>query len=299
MMTLVARAGCGASCSVRVSRWATLFQRISGLAMLLFATLAVLPQVSADVVAQDGGTSLAEPGCRPDMASLPRVYRVSRSASTNSLLRVTFVGHATFLIESPGGISVATDYNDYVRPAQTPVAATMNKAHSTHYSLNPDPAIAHVLRGWDPAGGVARHDLTLGDMRIRNVTTNLRSWGGATQYDANSIFIFEVADLCIAHLGHLHHMLEPAHLRALGRVDVVLVPVDGNYTLDMDGMMEVLTRLQARLMIPMHFFGAQTLERFLSRVGETWPVERLDQPVTTVSRETLPARPTVRVLPGR
>ena len=40
---------------------------------------------------------------------------------------LTFVGHATFLIQSPGGVKVATDYNDYVRPSVTPDIATMNK----------------------------------------------------------------------------------------------------------------------------------------------------------------------------
>src|ERR671917_177512 len=97
------------------------------------------------------------------------------------------------------------------------------------------------------AGGPARHDLQLGDMRVRNIPTNIRDlWGGGgTQYDANSIFVFETAELCIAHLGHLHHTLEPSHLRKLGRIDVVLVPVDGGYTLDTDGMIEVVKAIGA------------------------------------------------------
>src|SRR5215210_5468511 len=74
-------------------------------------------------------------------------------------VRITFVGHATFLIESPGGIRIATDYNDYVRPQVTPDVATMNRAHATHHSYAPDPSIRHVLRGWDAPGKAARHDL--------------------------------------------------------------------------------------------------------------------------------------------
>ena len=45
-----------------------------------------------------------------------------------------------------------------------------------------------------------------------------------------------------------------------------MVPVDGNYTLDLDGMVEVLHALKAPLMIPMHYFSAYTLDRFLARV---------------------------------
>jgi L-ascorbate metabolism protein UlaG (beta-lactamase superfamily) len=239
----------------------------------------------------------AEPGCRPDVAAFGApVRRVSLKADE---ARLTFVGHATFLIESAQGISAATDYNDYVRPRGTPVIATMNKAHSTHYSRNPDSGIAHVLRGWDPAGGKAEHDVTVSDMRVRNIPTNIRSFGGATDFDGNSIFVFEVGELCIVHLGHLHHTLEPGHLRAIGRVDVLLVPVDGSYTLDSDGMFEVLKTLQARIMIPMHFFGQTTLDRFLAKAGTLWPVERRDVPVLTVSRADLPRQPTVIVLPGR
>ncbi len=211
---------------------------------------------------------------------------------------ITFVGHATFLIESPGGVRIATDYNDYVRPAVTPDVATMNKAHSTHFSHRPDPGIRHVLRGWDPAGGLARHDVEVGDVRIRNVVTNIRDWGGGTERDGNSIFVFQAADLCIAHLGHLHHTLTPEHLRQIGRIDVVLVPVDGSYTLDTEGMIEVLRALNAPLMVPMHYFGQATLQRFVERVRKEWPVAFHDKPSIVVSRASLPQAPRLLVLPG-
>ena len=212
---------------------------------------------------------------------------------------ITFVGHATFLIESPGGVRAATDYNDYVRPDATPDVATMNKAHATHFSYRPDPGIRHVLRGWDAAGGPARHDIEVGDMRIRNVVTNIRTWSGGTEHDGNSIFVFQTADLCIAHLGHLHHTLTPEHLKQIGRIDVVLVPVDGGYTLDIEGMVEVLRDLNAPLMIPMHYFGQGTLGRFVERVRRDWPVAFHDVPSIVVSRASLPQAPRFLVLPER
>src|SRR5512145_1790802 len=49
-------------------------------------------------------------------------------------VRLTFVGHATWLIESAGGVRIATDYNDYVRPSVVPDIATMNRAHTTHFT---------------------------------------------------------------------------------------------------------------------------------------------------------------------
>jgi L-ascorbate metabolism protein UlaG (beta-lactamase superfamily) len=213
-------------------------------------------------------------------------------------IRLTFVGHATWLIESAGGIKIATDYNDYLRPAVTPDVATMNRAHTTHFSMAPDPGIAHVLRGWNPEGGPARHDLTVGDVRIRNVPTNIRDWaGGAVSY-GNSIFIFEVAGMCVGHLGHLHHTLTPEQIGQIGQLDVVMVPIDGSYTMDTAGMVEVLKALRARLILPMHYFNSYTLDRFLDRVRGDFPVEMSDTSVIVVSQKTLPGNPKILVLPG-
>jgi L-ascorbate metabolism protein UlaG (beta-lactamase superfamily) len=242
-----------------------------------------------------------EPGCRPEMAHLrwpAWTLPVQKASLGKDEARITFVGHSTFIIESASGTRAATDYNDFVRARETPDIATMNKAHSTHFSRNPEPGIKQLLPGWTPNGEAARHDVTVADMRVRNVATNIRDYSGRTDFDGNSMFVFEIGDLCIAHLGHLHHPLEPGHLRALGRVDVVLVPVDGSYTLDMEGMMDVLKSLQARVMVPMHFFGPSTLNRFINRSRELWPVEIQTEPVLKISKDTLPARPTVIVLPG-
>jgi Beta-lactamase superfamily domain len=239
-----------------------------------------------------------EPGCRPEMARLPAL--IQRATLKKDEVRLTFAGHSTFLIESPSGVKIATDYNDYVRAGVTPDIATMNKAHSTHYSNNPEPGIRTLLRGWNPSGGKVDHDLTDGDVRVRNIATNIREWGGGrTDYDGNSIFIFEISDLCIVHLGHLHHTLTPEHLRAIGRADVVLVPVDGSYTLDIAGMIEVLDLLQARLVIPMHYFGQSTLGNFLGQAGNRYVIERQASPTIVLSRASLPKKPTMLVLPGR
>lgn len=216
-------------------------------------------------------------------------------------VRLTFVGHASFLIESPLGVSVVTDYSSATRSPVVPDIVTMNRAHISHYTLDPDPGIGHVLHGWGEDGLPANRELTVDDVWIRNVTTNVRGGfgtSGALQRDQNSIFVFEVSGLCIAHLGHLHHTLTTAHLNALGRIDVVLAPVDGGYTLNIDDMIEVLQQINAPLVIPMHFFGASTLQRFVTRLDEHFEVETSAVPVITLSRATLPRKPTLLVLPG-
>jgi L-ascorbate metabolism protein UlaG (beta-lactamase superfamily) len=231
-----------------------------------------------------------------------RVPRAIPAALAGDEVRISYSGHSTFLIESPRGIKIATDYNDYVKPAALPDIATMNHAHSTHFTDHPDPAIKHVLRGWGPSPDQpARHDIQVGDVRVRNVPTNIRNYmSGGTERHGNSIFIFEIANLCIAHLGHLHHTLTQQQLNEIGRLDAVMVPVDGGVTLDLEGMSEVLAALKAPLMIPMHYFSTYTLRRFLDVLGgKSYEVEMSETPSVVVSKVTLPPKPKVLVLPGR
>ncbi len=215
-------------------------------------------------------------------------------------IRITFVGHATFLIESPEGVKIVTDYNDYIRPPVVPDIVTMNIAHDSHHSRSPDPRIKHVLPGWNPSGsGPIEHDMKLADVHVRNIPTNIRDWGGGTREYGNSVFVFEIGGICIAHLGHLHHTLTVQQLGLIGQMDILLVPVDGGYTLDLDGMAEVLKALKPRVMIPMHMFSAYGLERFLTRVRQDFEVVDNPTPTISFSRATLPANPQVLVLPGR
>lgn len=274
------------------------------------ASLKIIAALAWTIVAASQAVAQgAAPSAKPEMTqSCPGLVAVRPPFAEPAALRlvalerdqvrISYVGHSTFLIESPQLVRIATDYNDYVRPSLLPDIATMNHAHSTHYTLSPDPSIKYVLHGWADDQKPARVDLQYKDVRVRNVPTNIRTFEGGTERHGNSIFIFEIANLCIAHLGHLHHTLTQQQLNEIGRVDIVLVPVDGSYTLDLDGMVEVLHALKAPLMIPMHFFSAYTLDRFLQRVRQDWDVELEQVPSLVVSKTTLPAKPKVIVLPG-
>jgi L-ascorbate metabolism protein UlaG (beta-lactamase superfamily) len=274
---------------------------LANVSRLLFAALALaLPGARALAAEPAPSPADAERRCPGLIAGLPdvRLVKFASVALGEGEVRLTYVGHSTFLIESPRLVRIATDYNDYVKPPVVPDIVTMNHAHTTHYTDAPDPAIKFVLRGWNDDGSQAAHDLSFQDVRVRNVPTNIRDWAGGTERHGNSIFVFEVAQLCIAHLGHLHHTLTKQQLDDIGRLDVVLAPVDGTYTLDLDGMMEVLHALKAPLVIPMHYFSAFTLGRFLDRAKQDWEVEATDTPSIVLSRAKLPKDPKVLVLPG-
>jgi L-ascorbate metabolism protein UlaG (beta-lactamase superfamily) len=229
--------------------------------------------------------------------TLPVAYVLVQSASADEEVTIRFVGHSTFLITSPEGITIATDYNG-MTGGGVPDVVTMNRAHRTHYTDTPDPRIEHVLRGWNPEGGKAVHHVQVGDVLIRNVTTDIRGWEAVRIPDGNSIFIFETGRLCIGHLGHLHHVLDVEDLAFIGQLDIVMVPVDGSFTMDQAAMAETLEVLKARLILPMHYFSPTTLNRFLAKLGETFEVEISDTAEIVMSPATLPPAPKVLVLPG-
>ncbi|HTO33704.1 MAG TPA: MBL fold metallo-hydrolase [Pararhizobium sp.] len=210
---------------------------------------------------------------------------------------ITYIGHSTFLMETPDGVSIATDFSGWYAPPKVPDVVTMNKAHSSHYTLTPDPAIKHVLHGWGDDGKPADHDIVVGDTYIRNVTTDIRSIGGAMEPDGNSIFIFEVAGLCIGHLGHLHHELDDTDYAEIGRLDVVMVPVDGGLTMGAESMSRVVTRLRSSLILPMHRRGPP-VTNFLQMFGEGFDKSFATADNVRVSLRSLPRKPLIYILQG-
>ena len=218
-------------------------------------------------------------------------------------VRLSYLGHSMFLIQTEGGLDIVTDYNGGLPAgAPAPDAVTMNHAHSSHWTDAVE-GIPHVLRGWSGRFGIAAdHHLTLGDTLIRNVPTDIRSWG-TVEENGNSIFVFEAGGLCIGHLGHLHHEPTDRQYAALGRVDVLLVPVDGSYTMEQVAMMRVVSRLNSSVVIPMHWFGPARLEAFLTGMSGRFDIQRPGGSEYLASLRGLPGRPTVVVLepasPGR
>ncbi|MBO9125530.1 MULTISPECIES: MBL fold metallo-hydrolase [unclassified Rhizobium] len=272
---------------------------------LVFAmtTLSGLGWLGSDAAqAQEARRNVSQ--CQAIAQSIPKATFASFSgtvpiarAADNETVTLTYIGHSTFLIETPGGVSIATDYSGWYPTPQPPMVATMNRAHSSHYTLTPDPAIKYVLHGWsDVPGEKAKIDLTVGDTYIRNVTTDIRGGYGAPQADGNSIFIFEVAGLCIGHLGHLHYELTDAHYAEIGRLDIVMVPVDGGLTMGADSMSRIIKRLRSSLILPMH--QPRPLANFLSMFGPDFDVVYATGNSIDVAMRTLPKKPQIYVAKG-
>ena len=260
----------------------------------------ILPAAAQD--AGRGSECLAMASAQP--RAIPVSLRRTAAKATDKAeeVSITYAGHSTYYIDTPGGVTIATDYNGVYRLDRLPDVVTMNRAHSTHYTLYPDPAIKHVLHGWGDSGQPAMIHQRVGDALIRNVTTDTRRYysddaNSEMVKDGNSIFIFEVAGLCIGHLGHLHHKLDESHFAQIGRLDIVMVPIDGSYTMSLDGVSEITKRLRASVVLPMHRF-ATPLGDFMKKIGRDFAIDQRNERTLKMSLGALPNAPTVIILDG-
>lgn len=271
--------------------------------MFRFALATLLTLITTTAFAQDRRISHCIAIASADPA-LEFVHKASFQAPLPDefTVRISYVDHSMFLLQTHGGLNAVTDYNGFIGAVDwLPDIVTMNNAHSTHWTAFPNTEIPHILEGWRQEGLPADYNLDLGEMLVRNVTTDIRDrFDAVTRVkDGNSIFVFEVGGLCIGHLGHLHHEPSEQQYAALGRLDVVMAAVDGGLTVDTPTMIRIVNRLKSSIVIPMHWFSRGSLEIFLAGVSGDFAVDRTGETSLEVSLRTLPSRPTVVVLEPR
>ena len=263
----------------RIDRWTPAFAG----ATLLFLLLLAMPALAQEK---------RPVPCGPEISSAPLLqkasFQLAQIPPSAKHVTITFVGHASFLIETPGGIAALTDYNGHLTGGRTPHIVTMNRAHRGHFTDEPDPGIRHVLRGWDPGGGVPRHDVMLGDLRVFNVPMELARTGPAA--NINSVFVFHVANLCIAHMGHMQRTLTREHFADIGRIDIMLLPIDGIATIPQEEALKVIESIKPAIVIPMHIITPDAADRFAARAGLIHPVRIHGSRTLAVSRDMLPGR---------
>ncbi len=199
--------------SVR-GQWRRAFAMLRSIAVVFAMLGALVASAAAQEPSRSECLAMANVPPRATPVSLRRL-----AAKTDEVV-ITYAGHSTYYIDTPGGVRIATDFSGAYRTGRLPDVVTMNRAHSTHYTLFPDSHIPHVFHGWGDDGQPAKIAQRIGDVFIRNVTTDIRRYFGDDSNaemirDGNSIFIFEVAGLCIGHLGHLHHKLDESHFAQL------------------------------------------------------------------------------------
>jgi len=230
--------------------------------------------------------------------------------SGRGVVGLTWYGQSCFLLVSPKGTRVLVDpipeKIGYTLPSPIPVdLVTISHEHFDHTNLALATGSFRVLRGLtEDQKDWQKHDTKVKDVRVRNVGVYHDQQKGALR-GLNSIFVFETAGLRIVHLGDLGHLLEPEHLKKIGKADVVMVPTGGFYTIDAKQAHEVIGQLKPRyLIVPMHYRTdvltikeLAVLDAFLTLEDPvTKHVERVDGNSYQIDTANLPKEPKIVVL---
>ncbi|MBU7004802.1 MAG: MBL fold metallo-hydrolase, partial [Theionarchaea archaeon] len=221
--------------------------------------------------------------------------------------RLEWLGHSAFLVTSSRGTRILLDpprtgmgYD--MAPIRGVDAVLVSHEHSDHNNIELAEGDPVVLRGLSPDGWNAV-DQEVKDVRVFSISPASPVYHDDQQgavRGRNTIFVLEVDGLRIAHLGDLGHVLSQQMVQSIGDLDVLLVPVGGNYTLDAGMATEVVEELRPRAIIPMHYKT--------SVMREDWPgsgvepfledkrVVRPNRSFIELSSNKLPDRGTVIVL---
>ena len=205
-------------------------------------------------------------------------------------VKIQWFGHNYFLITSSQGTQIATDpfgYQlGYPIPEIYPHVLTVGREFPNHNSVQYVGGHPPILRGLIGGGeDWNRVDTHIREVHIFNVPIYQRGFGG--QYKG-SAFVFEVNDLCIAHLGDLGSEMNEDQLAALGKVDVVLIPIGGQVTMDPITAKQVMAQIKPRIAIPMHFRDS---ERLLAEfLRGNWRSIRSESDTLVVNKKTLPPK---------
>jgi len=173
--------------------------------------------------------------------------------------KLTWYGQSCFVLETAGGTRIVMDPIPkgigYDVPQGLKVdVVTISHEHADHNNVGFVTGKPRVIRGLTAdKKGWTRVDEKLKDVSIRSVGVYHDDQRGAAR-GLDTVFIFEVGGVRIAHLGDLGHVLNDQQLAAIGAVDVVLVPVGGTFTIDGLTATRVVEQLRPRIMvIPMHY----------------------------------------------
>ena len=111
-----------------------------------------------------------------------------------------------------------------------------------------------------------------------------------------SVFVIESHGLCVAHLGLLGHVLEPRTLAMIGRIDVLLTPIDRRVTQSFAEIIQNIKVINPKVVVPMHYNAEATVESFLSAAKAYFPVRRPATGTYLARKSSLPENTEIHFL---
>jgi L-ascorbate metabolism protein UlaG (beta-lactamase superfamily) len=163
-------------------------------------------------------------------------------------MKIKYLAHAAFLITLDNGARIITDPYEtspgiaHKEIKETADIVTVSHEHGDHNNVAAVKGNPIILRDGGKIKGI----------KIRAATAYHDNQGGA-QRGKNIVFCFEVDGVNVCHAGDLGHELSAEQIKAIGRVDVLMIPVGGNYTIDAKVAAKVCDQLKPKVIIPMHY----------------------------------------------
>lgn len=187
-------------------------------------------------------------------------------------MKIHWLGHASFLIESNGKKIITDPFDEkigYPVYSQAVDIVTVSHDHWDHNSvgaLKGNPTVISELGefnidGLKITGFPSYHDKSRGRER-----------------GLNNIYKFDLERITILHLGDLGHVPEPELNLSWGKIDILMIPVGGIYTINADEAQQTEKLIKPQLTIPMHFntpelsFDLEPVERFISKYD--WVIKK-------------------------
>ncbi len=157
-------------------------------------------------------------------------------------MKIKYIGHSCFLITSENGTSIATDPYDGVgipMPKLTADAVTVSHAHFDHCNV----MAVKTKKVIDRAGKYQIGDIAVSARKHYHDEVKGRKRGETL------VFTYLIDGISVCHLGDIGEDDPPADLK----VDVLLIPVGGTYTIDAQKAYEYVKKLKPHIVIPMHY----------------------------------------------
>ena len=209
-------------------------------------------------------------------------------------MKVKWLGHASFAITSDTGTKIITDPYateenlNYDEIKESADIVTVSHNHSDHNNTAAVQDNPEVVRRTTEVKGI----------KFRSTSTYHDEAGGKKR-GSNTIFCFELDGIKVCHLGDLGHPLNDKQAAELGKVDILLVPVGGFFTIDAMAASQVCDQLKPKVTIPMHYktnkcaFPISGVDEFLQGKKN---VSRLDASEVELKSGKLPADTQIIVL---
>ncbi len=208
-------------------------------------------------------------------------------------MEITWLGYSCFRLRGKNTTVITDPYPPglgYKLEKTTANIITVSHQHPNHSHLQSIPGEHKVI--------TRPGEYEIGGVLIIGVSTFHDAEKGAT-LGKNNVFVIEIDDIAICHLGDLGHPLSADQTEAIGNVDILLVPVGGGATISASQAAGIVRNLEPKVVIPMHYKTPEltkemdTVEKFLKEMGLT---EVAPQPKLTISKSNLPLVTQVVVL---